>query len=110
MASIRYVLDVRSSQLTVHAFAEGLAGIAEHRPRFSIRDFTGEAELDIGKMAGALHLTARTASLELLDEVEEHDRLTINRVMFDEVLHPQSFPEVVFRSSRVACHAPAPAN
>ena len=59
MGSTRYVLDAKSSQLTVQAFAEGLAGIAEHRPRFWIRDFVGEAELDLAKMSGALQLTAK---------------------------------------------------
>jgi polyisoprenoid-binding protein YceI len=103
MARARYVLDAKSSQLTVQAFAEGLAGIADHRPRFSIRDFVGDAELDIDKKDGALQLTARTESLTLIDEVSERNRLTIDRVMFNEVLQAERFPEVVFRSSRVVC-------
>jgi polyisoprenoid-binding protein YceI len=52
---------------------------------------------------GALHLTVKTRSLEIIDEVTQHDRKAIERVMFGEVLHPQKFPEVVFRSSRVLC-------
>lgn len=102
MARTRYVLDAKSSQLTVQAFAEGLAGIADHRPRFCIRDFMGEAELDIDRMGGALQLTAKIESLALMDEVSERDRVTIDRVMFDEVLHAKRFPEATFRSSEVA--------
>jgi len=104
MENARYVLDATSSQLTVQAFAEGLAGIADHRPRFSVREFSVELEFDPNKPEdGSLHLTAKTGSLEIIDEVSQHDRKAIERVMFDEVLHPERFPEVTFRSSRVIC-------
>jgi polyisoprenoid-binding protein YceI len=103
MGSTRYVLDAKSSQLTVQAFAEGLAGIAEHRPRFCIRDFVGDAELDLAKMGGALQFTAKTESLALMDEMAERDRQSIDRVMFEEILHAKIFPEVGFRSSKIVC-------
>ena len=104
MGSTRFLLDAKSSQFTAQAFAEGLAGIADHRPRFSIRDFFGEAELDPDKPeGGSLHLTAKAGSLDLIDEVTQNDRRAIERVMFGEVLHPEKFPEVTFRSSRVVC-------
>jgi polyisoprenoid-binding protein YceI len=104
MGCTRYLLDAKSSQFTVQAFAEGLAGIADHRPRFCVRDFSGEAEFDPDQLEPAsLHLTASLSSLEIMDEVAQADRQAINRVMFDEVLQAQMFPEVTFRSSRVAC-------
>jgi len=100
------VLDPKASQFTVQAFAEGLAGIADHRPRFSVREFSGKAEFDPDQLeSGSLHLTARTGSLAIMDEVTQQDRKAIERVMFGEVLHPDTFPEVVFRSSRVVCSA-----
>ena len=52
---------------------------------------------------GSLRLTAKTASLEIMDEVSQRDRKAIEQVMFDDVLHPQQFPEVEFRSSQVVC-------
>jgi polyisoprenoid-binding protein YceI len=104
VASVSYVLAVKSSQLTVQAFAEGLAGVADHRPRFSFRDFSGDIEFDQDKLSGgSLHLAAKTRSLDIMDEVTQRDRRAIERVMFDEVLHPEIFPEVVFRSSHVVC-------
>jgi polyisoprenoid-binding protein YceI len=103
MGRAHYLLDADSSQFTVQAFAEGLAGIADHNPRFCIREIMGEAELDVDKLDGSLLLTAKTESLEIMDEVTQADRQAIERVMFGEVLHPQKFPEVVFRSSRVVC-------
>jgi polyisoprenoid-binding protein YceI len=103
MGNKHYVLDARASQFTVQAFAEGLAGIADHRPKFSIRDFSGDLEFDHEKLAGRLHLAARAGSLEVMDEVTEQDRKAIERVMFGEVLQPEEFPEIVFRSSKVVC-------
>jgi len=108
MENTRYVLDAKASQFTLQAFAEGLAGIADHRPRFAVREFSGEVEFSSDKPeGGSLHLTARTGSLEVMDELTENDRRAIDRVLRDEVLHPQKFPEVVFRSERVVCSSVA---
>jgi polyisoprenoid-binding protein YceI len=110
MANTHYVLDRKSSQFTVQAFAEGLGGIADHRPSFYIREFSGEVEFDPDQPnAGALYFTAKTGSLEIVDEVAQRDRQAIERVMFGEVLHPEQFPEVAFHSSRVSC-TPAEGN
>jgi polyisoprenoid-binding protein YceI len=104
MGSTRYVLDAKASQFTVQAFAEGIGGIADHRPRFYIRDFAGELEFDPGKPnGGSLRMAAKTRSLEIIDEVAERDRKAIEKVMYGAVLHPDRFPEVAFRSSRVVC-------
>jgi len=102
VAGKRYTFDSRSSQLTVQAFAEGLAGIVEHRPSFFARKFSGEIEFDRDKLDGSLNLTAKTGSLEIMDEVTKHDRNAIERVV-DDLLRPALFPEVVFRSSLVVC-------
>ena len=102
MACTHYAFDAKTSQFTVQAFAEGLAGIADHRPRFSVRDFSGELLFDRNNLlGGSLHLPAKTRSLDLMDDVSKHDRQSIDRVMFGEVLHP----EVRFTSSRVVCGA-----
>jgi len=104
MGNSHYLLDAKSSQFTVQAFAEGLAGIADHRPKFSVGEFSGDVEFDRNQPSvGSLNLTARSGSLEIVDEVAQRDRRAIERVMFDEVLHPEAFPEVSFRSSRVDC-------
>ncbi len=109
MGQANYVLDPKASQFTVQAFAEGLAGIADHRPRFSIPEFSGSLEFDPGQLAkGALHLTARLGSLTIIDEVSPKDRKAIERVMFDEVLQQELYPEVAFRSSRIACSSVSP--
>jgi hypothetical protein len=104
MSSAHYVFDSKSSQVTVQAFAEGLAGIADHRPRFTVREFSGEVKFSVDRPEeGSVVLKARAGSLEIMDDVSEHDRREIERVMFEEVLHPEVFPEVFFRSARVLC-------
>jgi polyisoprenoid-binding protein YceI len=106
MGKTQYVLDVKTSKFTVQAFAEGLAGIADHRPTFFVREFSGEMEFDPDKLdVGSLQLTAKTRSLAIMDEVTQLDRKAIERVMFGEVLQSDRFPEVTFRSTRVACSA-----
>ena len=88
----------------MQAFAEGLAGIADHRPTFSVGEFSGKVEFDPDQLeGGSLHLIAQAGSLVVKDEVTKQDRKAIERVMFGEVLHPEKFPEVSFRSSRVVC-------
>jgi|ERR1700722_3220688 polyisoprenoid-binding protein YceI len=104
MATARYTLDAKASQFTLQAFAEGLAGIADHRPRFAVREFSGEVEFNFGQQEhSSVQLKANAGSLEIMDDVTQDDRRAIERVMFNEVLHPQTFPEVGFRSSRVVC-------
>ena len=99
---VRYVFDAKSSQFTVQAFAEGLAGIADHRPRFAIRDFSGEAELNGGRLdAATLQMSVTLGSLAIMDEVSEADRRAIERSMFEEVLETRKYPAVVLKSSRV---------
>jgi polyisoprenoid-binding protein YceI len=104
MACVDYVFDIKGSQFIVQAFAEGVAGISDHRPRFSVRDFSGDVEFDPDQLAkGSMNLFAKTGSLDIMDEVTKRDRKAIERVMFGEVLHSEMFPEVVFHSSRVVC-------
>jgi len=106
MGKTHYVLDAKSSKFTVQAFAEGLAGIADHRPTFLVREFSGDMEFDPDKLdAGSLDLTAKTGSLVIMDEVTKLDRKAIERVMFGEVLQPERFPDVTFHSTRVVCSA-----
>jgi polyisoprenoid-binding protein YceI len=105
MGKTHYVLDSKSSKFTVQAFAEGLAGIADHRPTFFVREFSGDMEFDPDKLdAGSLDLTAKTGSLVIMDEVTQLDRKAIERVMFG-VLQPERFPDVTFHSTRVVCSA-----
>jgi polyisoprenoid-binding protein YceI len=99
---VRYQMDAKLSQLTVHAFASGLASVVAHNPKFAIRDFTGEAEFTPRTLAEAsIRIGIKSSSLELLDEVPENDRRAIDRVTFDEVLETARFPQIVYESHQI---------
>jgi polyisoprenoid-binding protein YceI len=103
MAShVRYELDAKVSQFTVHAFASGLAAVVAHSPKFAIRDFSGVAEFVPGNLGEAsIRMKIKSSSLELMDEVSEYDRGEIMRVTNHEVLETTRFPEIVYNSSHV---------
>lgn len=103
MASLnRFVFDPKASQLTVHAFASGLASVVAHNPKFAIQEFSGEAKFQSGTLAqAAVRMDIKVGSMALMDEVSEYDRREIQRVTFEEVLESESFPRIEFQSSQV---------
>jgi len=102
-AHVHYAMDAALSQLTVHAFASGLASVVAHNPKFAIREFAGDAEFVPDPLReAAIRMRMKVSSLELMDEVSEYDRVEINRVMFEEVLQKSRFPEISFTSSEIA--------
>jgi polyisoprenoid-binding protein YceI len=102
-ASIRYVVDTRTSQFTVQAFASGLIAAVAHSPKFAIRDWSGMAQMVSPTLEGAyLKVRVKPASLEVLDELSEVDRRELHRVMNREVLETAEFPEIAYDSTEVA--------
>lgn len=97
-----YRIDSRASLFTVRAFADGLISAAAHNPEFSIRDFTGDVYFDAGSPdQSALTMRIKSGFFELMNDVTAHDRQAIQRVMNDEVLEVQRYPEISFLSSGV---------
>jgi polyisoprenoid-binding protein YceI len=101
-SKVRFVLDSKASQLTVHGFASGLASVVAHNPKFAIQDFAGDAKFALATLGEAsLRIVMKASSLNLVDEVSEYDRQEIQRVTFDEVLETESYPEITFESSQI---------
>lgn len=99
---VRYQIDTRSSQFTVQAFAGGLLSGVAHSPKIAIRDWTGEATFVPESLRDAsLKIRIKLASLEVLDEMRDSDRREIHRVMLQEVLDIQSYPEASFDSFEI---------
>jgi len=99
---VQWELDSKASQFNVQAFAEGLASVLAHCPKFAIRDFVGAIEGPPASLNDAsLCLRVAANSLELMDHVTPDDRRAIDRMMFNEVLETRIFPEVRFESTRV---------
>jgi polyisoprenoid-binding protein YceI len=97
-----YVVDPRASQFSVQAFASGLAAAIAHSPKIAIRDWSGEVNFNPGTLGDvSIRVRLKTATLEVLDELNDRDRRELHRVMREEVLESARFPEVVFESSEV---------
>jgi polyisoprenoid-binding protein YceI len=94
---IHYLTDLRTSRLTIRAFAGGMLSALGHNPVFAVRDYSGEVRLDPETGDGAaLSLKIKAASLEVTNDLSSKDRQEIERVMRDEVLETDRFPEITY--------------
>lgn len=101
-ACVRYVVDTKASQFTVQAFASGLISAVAHSPRIAIREWYGETEFVPGSLRDArLNVTVKPSSLQVLDELRDDDRREIHRVMNQEVLESDRYPQIIFQSTQV---------
>ena len=102
VSGVHYVMDSKLSQFTVQAFASGMIAVVAHSPKLAIRDWEGETGFVPDTIKDAyLLLKAKTASLEVTDELSEDDRRVLHRVMHQEVLESTKFPEFTFESSAI---------
>jgi polyisoprenoid-binding protein YceI len=98
----RYVIDPAASQFAVQAFASGLGAAVSHSPKIAIRSWTGEIQMAAnGHGKSSLQVRVKAGALEVLDEMRESDRREIHRVMRNEVLETDQFPEMVYESEEV---------
>jgi polyisoprenoid-binding protein YceI len=101
-AVARYRIDAGQSRFTVRAFAGGLFSAFAHDHTIAIRDFTGEAQFTYGTVEPAsLSITIKANSLAVTDKVSQSDRQKIEATMREEVLETASYPEIVFKSTKV---------
>jgi polyisoprenoid-binding protein YceI len=102
-ARVAYVIDPALSRFSVQGFAGGFLSTFAHNPKIAIRDFAGKAELTPETIEPAsLRIVVKAGSLELTDNVSDRDRREIERVMREEVLEVEKYPEIVYESSGVS--------
>ena len=98
-----YVIDSRASRFTVQAFATGLLAKMGHNPTIGIRDFSGGMKFNPDKLeANSFRLLIKTASMSVLDDINDRDRREMERLMSQEVLEISRFPEVVYDASNIS--------
>lgn len=101
--TVRYLIEGERSIFTVRAFATGMLSAFGHNPTIAIPDFEGEVLLNPDAVEqSSLHLLIHSASLKVIDDIREKDRMDINRAMHDEVLESEFFPDIVYESSSVS--------
>ena len=102
VGAVQYAIDKRASQFTIQAFASGLISVVAHSPKIAVRDWEGEVQFVPDSVEDAhVSIRAKTGSLEVLDELSRDDRRQLHRVMYEEVLDIERFPEFTFESSAI---------
>ena len=100
-ATVHYIIETKGSTFTARAFAAGLLSAFAHSPTIAIRDFEGEVFLNPDAVEqSSLRIVIHPAALTVTDDISEKDREEIDRRMHDEVLESNSFPDIVYESSR----------
>lgn len=101
--SIRFMIDAAASRFTVKAFAGGLLSALAHNPTIAVREFSGEARVDLAELErSSLVVTANADSLTVIGDVPDKDRAEVERAMHEDVLQSQRFPEIIYECSRVS--------
>jgi polyisoprenoid-binding protein YceI len=99
---VQYVTDARASQFTVQVFSGGLLSAFGHSPTIAIRDFSGEAEVDLEDIArSSLKVRIKSDSLAVRDDISDKDRREIERAMKKDILETDAYPEMVYESSKI---------
>jgi polyisoprenoid-binding protein YceI len=102
VSASHYAIDTKVSQFTIQAFASGLISVVAHSPKIAVRDWRGEIQFGPESTKdAAVSISAKTGSLEVLDDLRQDDRRQLQRVMYHEVLEIERFPEFRFESSAV---------
>jgi polyisoprenoid-binding protein YceI len=102
LATVRYSLDSASSRFTVQAFATGLLSTFGHNPRIGIRDYDGEIDVVPETYEKALvRINVRTGTMDVLDEMKDKDRKTLEQTMYEQVLESNRFPNAVYESKQI---------
>lgn len=102
LATVRYVIDPRTSRFTVQAFATGILSAFGHNPTIAIRDYDGGVEFLPGTYEKAfVRVKINASALEVLDEMKRSDRESLEQEMFNEVLYVARFPTVVYESRQI---------
>jgi polyisoprenoid-binding protein YceI len=101
--TMNYVTDTRASKFTAQVFSGGLLSAFGHNPTIAIRDFVGEAEVDLDHIEqSALKVTVNAARLSVQDDLSDKDRREMERTIKEEILETSSYPEIVYDCSRIA--------
>jgi polyisoprenoid-binding protein YceI len=101
--SVQYRIDGNKSTLTVRAFATGLLSSLGHDPVISAPGLEGEILFDPAAIEqSSLRLVVQASSLTVTNDISSKDRAEIDRRMQEEVLESDSFPEVVYQTTKIS--------
>lgn len=95
--AVHFVMDAHASRFTVQAFATGVLAAMGHNPTLGIRDFSGEVNFSPDTFEGnSFHLSIKSSSLSVQNDISDKDRREIERLMHEQVLETAKYPEIVY--------------
>jgi polyisoprenoid-binding protein YceI len=95
--AVHYVMDARASRFAVQAFATGVLAAMGHNPTIGIRDFSGDVNFSPDALEGnGFHLSIKSSSLSVQNDISDKDRREIERLMNEQVLQTAKYPEIVY--------------
>jgi len=98
----RYRILPEASLLQVHTYKSGLLGTFGHEHDIRAHGFSGTVIFQpLDASASHVAVTVRTDSLFVVPASDSSDLPDITRAMREEVLHVDSFPEIMFTSTAV---------
>jgi polyisoprenoid-binding protein YceI len=101
-----YSIEAGMSRFSVRGTAGGFLSGLGHNPEVAIPDFTGEAQWNPAEPKQAsLRLRIRAASLAVQNDISDKDRREMERVMREETLETNRYPEIAFESTGVSASA-----
>ena len=100
--TVQYVIDSGLSRFTVQAFAGGLFSAFGHNPLIAIPEFTGEIQLAEDITQSSFIMTAKAVSLKVASDISDKDRAELERIMREQVLQTNQYPEIVYSCSKLS--------
>jgi polyisoprenoid-binding protein YceI len=98
----RYAIDVHKSNIAVHTESSGLLSALGHDHKIMVQRLSGEVFAHPADLArSTLFLEVEAASLAVVDNDSEDDRVVIEREMNGKVLESARYPRITFRSKSV---------
>jgi polyisoprenoid-binding protein YceI len=102
-AQVQFRIDAAQSKFMVHASRGGLGWFKGHSHEIAVRQFGGEARLNLDLINPAsLDMTIRADSLEeTSDAFTAQQKQIINKELDEIVLETAKYPEITFKSTDV---------
>jgi polyisoprenoid-binding protein YceI len=97
-----YRIEAKPSRFTVQVTTAGVLSVFGHNPVIAVRNFSGEAQFQLGTLESAsLHVVVQAPSIEVASNASARDRREIENTMHNQVLASTTFPEITFFSAAV---------
>ena len=108
-ATVTYTLDASQSKFMAHANRSGLLWFKGKSHHLAASEFSGDVEITPNTITPAsLRLVVKAASLhETGAEFTQPQKDIINKELKEIVLHPDQYPDIVFRSTNVTAKGAA---